>query len=411
MVRIFHQLRDAEWLYRERIVAYGIVLLAVQIVISLFPVFLDIWTTGTLPTMPARDFLVFYAAGKQADAGSAPEVYSLLQSFKTQAAIIGPSLTEGKQFFFLYPPIFILLCTVLAPLSYPAAFWIWDAASLGFLATALRAVTRDHKAVLTLLSFPTVLVTLVIGQNALLTAALFGWGTYLIDRRPILAGCVLGALCYKPHYFLLVPVALLAARKWHTLTALIVTVSGLFALSVLALGWSTWQAFFSFSSFITQHSFDGTWGYFAYASWFASVKLAEGPTWLAILAQGLAIAAAEIVTALVWYQCRNLAACAATLAAATIVAAPVMVSYDLTLAIVAMAWIYWDARRTGYLPWEKACLALTWILAAFGRNLADTIHFPLLPIIGVVLLAFAVRRSRMPDGTMVAPAGVLTPAK
>ena len=48
------------------------------------------------------------------------------------------------------------------------------------------------------------------GQNAFLTAALFGGATLLVDRRPVMAGLLFGALCYKPHFGLLVPVALAA---------------------------------------------------------------------------------------------------------------------------------------------------------------------------------------------------------
>jgi alpha-1,2-mannosyltransferase len=47
------------------------------------------------------------------------------------------------------------------------------------------------------LAFPAVFWTLGLGQNAFLTATLFGGFTLLLDRRPIAAGILLGLLCYK----------------------------------------------------------------------------------------------------------------------------------------------------------------------------------------------------------------------
>ena len=189
--------------------------------------------------------------------------------------------------------------------------------------------------------------------------------------------------------------ALLAGRQWRALSALCLTVAGLVAATIVTFGWATWQAYFGFSDFVVQHSFDGSWGFWAYASWFASVRLAGGPPWLATLMQGIGIAAAEIVTAIIWYRSPNPAIRAATLAAATIVAAPVMVSYDLTLTVVATAWIIRDARRTGFLPWEKAFLVLCWIVA---------------PIIGIGLLVFSALRSGRPEPHYPWPSPAIAPS-
>ena len=50
------------------------------------------------------------------------------------------------------------------------------------------------------------------GQNGFLTAALLGGALHWLDRRPWLAGVLIGCLAYKPQFGVLIPVALLAGR-------------------------------------------------------------------------------------------------------------------------------------------------------------------------------------------------------
>ena len=59
---------------------------------------------------------------------------------------------------------------------------------------------------------PAVFINAVGGQNGTWTAALFGGGLSLLERRPLLAGGLLGLLSYKLQLGLLIPVALLAGR-------------------------------------------------------------------------------------------------------------------------------------------------------------------------------------------------------
>ena len=95
------------------------------------------------------------------------------------------------------------------------------------------------------LAFPAVFWTFALGQNAFLTAALFGGFTLLIERRPALAGMCLGLLCYKPHFGLLAPVGLAAGGLWRGFAAAAATVAGLVLLSVAVFGIDTWQAYWS----------------------------------------------------------------------------------------------------------------------------------------------------------------------
>ena len=55
----------------------------------------------------------------------------------------------------------------------------------------------------------------MIGVRTLMTAGVFAAGVALVERRPWVAGVCLGALCYKPHFGLLIPVALIAGGHWR----------------------------------------------------------------------------------------------------------------------------------------------------------------------------------------------------
>ena len=95
-------------------------------------------------------------------------------------------------------------------MPYLVAFALFQACTLGMFIVMMRRLLREQGAgwLAPLLAFPAVFWTLGLGQNAFLTAALFGGFTLMVDRRPVGAGILLGALCYKPHFGLLVPGAL-----------------------------------------------------------------------------------------------------------------------------------------------------------------------------------------------------------
>src|SRR5271167_2104947 len=227
---------------RNRVLTYCRILLAVETALFLFLVAGTHGLIVPLAEPTSTDFVSFYAAGALADSG-APE---LAYDQAAHDAAEQRATAAGIEYrFFYYPPVFLLLCAALARLPYLAAFLVFEAATLALCLIVMRAILaeRDWSAIIPVLAFPAAFWTLGLGQNAFLTAALFGAGTLWIDRRPILAGFCFGALCYKPHFALLVPVALLAGHHWRALAASLGSAAALGGLSVIAFGWQTWQGF------------------------------------------------------------------------------------------------------------------------------------------------------------------------
>src|SRR5207302_753680 len=212
----FHQASEppfasiAGFLTGPRLARACAALLALETAVFLF---LSAGTHGwTVPHERATttDFASFYAAGKLAGAGTPALAYDQAAHHAMEQAVTAPGIEYQ---FFNYPPVYLLLCAVLAQLPYLAAFMLFIAATFTFYLAVARRILGDRSpaAIVVLLSFPMVFWTMGLGQNAFLTAALFGLATVLLESRPIAAGILFGLLCYKPHFGVLVPIALAAA--------------------------------------------------------------------------------------------------------------------------------------------------------------------------------------------------------
>jgi alpha-1,2-mannosyltransferase len=389
--RLLDSLRTADWLTPERVVAWSIIFLIEELLIVGF---LALWQHGVFVEVhnpPSSDFVSFYAAGKLVLAGTPALAYDQAAHYlaQHQAAAGG----AGYQYFF-YPPVFLLLCAALATLPYFASYALFQVATLVPFILVMRAIVRaeDWRWLPALLAFPAVFWTLGVGQNAFLTAALFGGFTLLIDRRPISAGMLLGLLCYKPHFGLLAPIALLAGRRWRAFGAALVSMAALVGISVLLFGWGTWQAYL--------HAFAGSNRvYESGAIDLAGIETPFGAARLLGLSAGTAYALQLVcalamagLTALIWQRHMSQPLRCASLLAATLLAVPLALMYDKLLLLVAIGWLLREARSHGFLPWEKLVLLLTWPASLVTWVLGTGLHVPLGPAITAAVLILCVRR-------------------
>ncbi len=371
---------------RRRILTFCAVLLAIELGGFLFLVAGTHGWIVPLGEPASTDFVSFYAAGSLTDAGTPELAYDQPAHQAAEERATEPGIQYR---FFYYPPVFLLLCAALARLPYFEAFVVFEAASLGlYLIVARRILEKsDWAALVPLLAFPGVFWTMGLGQNAFLTAALFGAGTLLIDRRPILAGILLGALCYKPHFGLLVPVALIAGRHWRAFGAAVASVAGLSALSLMLFGWGTWHDFLAEAARSHATYKSGRISFGGLVSPFGAVLLLGGSASSAYAVQATATLIAGLLVGHVWRSGHPLPIRAATLTAATLVAVPVALVYDLMLAAVAAAWL--TRSEGGLSSTENMVMAGLIILSLDPRDIAETWHIPVAPLVAVVVLALA----------------------
>jgi hypothetical protein len=383
------------WLDRRRVRAGAAILLALQLAGFLFIVAGTHGWIVPLGKPTTTDFVSFYAAGALANAGTPALAYDHAAHLAAEERVTGVGIEYQ---FFNYPPVFILLCALLAMLPYLVAFIVFEGATLCFYLVVASRVLADRSgtALVALLAFPIVFWNLGLGQNGFLTAGLFGAATLLVDRRPVVAGLLFGALCYKPQFGILVPLALAAAGQWRAFAAAGASAAALVLASLALFGAPTWQAFVAAASASPAMYQSGRILFAGMATTFGAARLVGADPALAYGLQAAASLGAASLVVVVWRRRLSLPTRAATLAAATLVAAPLALLYDLMLAALAAAWLIRDRHSPAAAAWENialAALCLSLVLVGHPSQ-AERWHVPVFPLAAMALFAIAGARAR-----------------
>jgi alpha-1,2-mannosyltransferase len=384
-------LRDAEWLNHGRVrgytltmaITFGVIFAAVVATSS------DMIGPRNIPI--GSDFVSFRAAAALALDGRPEDVYRLPVHRDAERALFAGR--DIPYYAFFYPPPFLLVCLPLALLSYPWALAAWLTVTGYAFWRAVRRLLPSRYAIIPILGFPAVWVNAGFGQNGLLSAALLGSGALLLPRRPILAGLVWGGLAIKPHLGILIPVVLIAARAWRALAAAAISVLTLIGISWAVLGTSTWRAFFATSAVARMAMEEGGIELEKMQSVFAIGRIAGLNVTEAYLFQ--AASAVLAITALTWVTLRQPSAITPGIAlmAATPLASPFLLPYDLAMLGFPIAWLTVEGLAAGFRPWEKITLFVAYLvplLAVF--NGTKFVFVPWTPCVSALLLAFVIRR-------------------
>ncbi len=388
--RLMDNLRRAAWLNRDRVVVWCAILLGLQAALLIV---IASWQHGMFgaAVSTSSDFVSFYAAGKLALGGTPALAYDQSAHYLAEQAARGAGLPY--QFFF-YPPVYLLICAALATLPYYAAFALLQVGTLAPFLWVARQLLRGHgwAWAVPVLAFPAVFWTIGLGQNAFMTAALFGGFALLLDRKPTMAGVLIGLLCYKPHFGVLVPVALIAGGHWRAFIAATTTVAVVIGLSVALFGTDTWWAYLGATLNAKAVFGSGRIDYAGIVSIFGAERLmgfAVGP---AYALQAIASLEMVMLVALIWRRELPPSIRFATLLAATLLAVPIALIYDQMLLLLGAILLVREAQDTGFLPWERLALAGLYVVVLLTWLLGTAWHLPLGPVAPSVLLLLCVRR-------------------
>jgi alpha-1,2-mannosyltransferase len=382
-------LRDAPWLTPARVRAYAVVLVASYV--AVFAWFLSgSGDRDPLGRPVGTDFASFWTVSRAVLDGRVGVVYSPSEFMALQAAVTG----SDAWYAWFYPPVTVLMVAPLAMLRYVPSFLVWSTVSLAAYLAVLHAVFPRRLTVLAGAAFPAVFLALGHGQTSLLvTTALIG-GLVLLEASPIAAGALLGALVVKPQLTLLVPLALVAGRRWRALAAAAASSAALVAASLACFGPSMWRAFVRVTPIAREVLERGGVAHHKFQSTFAAVRLLGGGVGAAYALQVAVTVLAAAAVAVTWRSQVPQRIRSAVLVSAGALATPFVLDYDLVLLGPAIAWLVADAQERGWRGWEKTALAAAAVVPILSRPFALVTGVLLGPLVVAALVAVLTARAR-----------------
>ena len=401
---LWQRLRSGDWLTDERMRGYSLILLAICAAATVGWIALSDGLIDRNGKPIGTDFSNVYAAGTLTWQGRPADAYQPARQHDAETAVFGGR--EVPFYGWHYPPFFFVIAFLVASIPYAWGLSIWLLASLTAYLATTRAILPRPETLLVALAFPAVFVNIGHGQNGFLTAALLGGALHWLDRRPWLAGILIGLLAYKPQFGVLIPIALVAGGRWHTIAAAAATVAALVAISLVTLGSGVWHAFIdsmTFTQTVVLEQGDTGWEkiqsvFSAARMWGASVHTAYAiQTALALM----------LAASLAWLWRSNAAfeLKAAALATASLLATPYVLDYDLVALAVAIAFFARHGLNHGFCSFEISLLAAAWVVPLLSRVIAGVTGIPLGLMVLLALYVFIMRRAVLERAVAVAGGG------
>lgn len=315
--------------------------------------------------LPSGDFAFgdlrcLLTSGKIALEGDLAHLYDPARQAHVQSAMVAPEATLDL---YLSPPFMAWVWAPLAALPFFTAGVVWNSltAAIGALSAWLTARSLDRSAVaiaLVLFAAEPFWQNLVMGQDSaiallLYAGALVAWR----GQRELLAGVLIGVGSFKPQLFWLVPVAMLAARRWRALGGFAATTAALAGVSLMLVGWAgAKQYVWLLRSPLYHVQID------------VHLPMTMGiPTFVKSFlpepyAAVVGVIAALVVTVIVWRGARlNPSRLIGLGALGSMLAAPHGFIYDAIVLLVPLAELHAEDPRRGTLA-TAYVVALTWLI-------------------------------------------------
>jgi hypothetical protein len=336
------------------------------------------------------DFINFWSGPYLAWHQRAAEIYDFVAFHAFEQSVVGEQL---QNYHYSYPPTLLVLMAPLALVPYLPGFVLWLVGGWYAFYRALRLAMPNGRTLLFALATPAVFINSVAGQNGTWTAALFGGGLGLLDRRPLLAGGLFGLLIYKPQFGLLIPLALIAGRRWRALAAAAATGGGLMVIAALCFGPDIYSDYLRQIT-VLRHVIleDGTGVWHRMLSVFVAARRLGADVPTAYLVQAIFAAVAALAVALLWFRDASFGVRNATLVLGTCLATPYLQDYDLVFGALVVAWLAQDAdvQRLPAWPLFLANAALL-LIPLFGAALANLTGLEFGPLFILPAFVIAVR--------------------
>jgi hypothetical protein len=272
-------------------------------------------------------------------------------------------------------------------MPYFAALATWTIglfAVYAFVASRFVGKSNRIAMVLALACAPASLINMVGGQNGFLTATLFLGAVLALDRRPLLAGVMIGLLTLKPQLGLVLPLALVTLGAWRTIAATVVTVLVLVGLSTMAFGLEPWRQYLFATSAYQLELLKVFRGFYTYmmCSVLSAGRTLGVPFPIAALIQTLVSIPVALVAGLAVRWAPAPRQRAMILATAAPLVTPYAFNYDLTMVSVVIAWRLIEGDMS-----HRASLKILYYLAWITPVLLMPLSLRAIAIAPVVLFA------------------------
>jgi hypothetical protein len=381
------------WLNRERLTNYPIIFLILYGLVGAVLVIsavtsqqgADLWGRPL-----GADFSHYWLASSMVLAGDPAGVYNYQKFMAAELAFFKVNFLMP----WLYPPTFLLIISPLALLPYLPSLAVWLGLTLAGYLVILRRIAPHHSTILLSLAFPGTFENFFHGQNGFLSATLLGGGLLLLENYPVAGGALLGLASYKPQLMPLIPIALIAGRRWRALSAMLISALMLSLLSLLVLGPEVWVGFWKNLSLPMQLLSDGRLPVNKMVTMFAAALIAGGGLTLAYICQaGLMVGVAAAVF-WVWRQETSLTWRGSALVLGILLFTPYAFPYDLAILALPLAWLGWEGFTRGCTPGEQVLLLLGWLLP-FMAPVLGMVKVQPAPLILLGLFVLVLRRCKI----------------
>lgn len=334
-----------------------------------------------------QDFLAFWAAGRQALDGNAASAYDTVANKAAQELAVGYAFKGQYPWF--YPPFYFFLLIPLALIPYGIAYAGWAILSTLLYVRVVGGIVGHAIGSALALAFPAVFLNMMSGQNGALTAALLGGSLTLMPRQPVASGICLGLMTYKPHFGVLIPLALAAGRQWRVIVSAVVTALVLGLVSWAVFGSAAWSGFFhSLFAASNDHITEGGVKWYKMQSFYAILRMHGVSESAGLIVHAALFGALGIGVFALWRSNAPFNLKAAGLAVSVPVATPYLMIYDGIVVAVPMAFLIAEGRRTNFLRGEWPVMAL----AAVMVGILPFLHVPAVHPAAAMVAALIARR-------------------
>jgi hypothetical protein len=352
------------------------------------------------------EFRIFWVASFMALNGEMHDIYNPAKFTEVEKHLT--DYTKGHVW--LYPPTFLLMVLPLSLMPYLASLAVWLAITLLCYTLVLRRICPQPYMIVWILFFPGIAVNFFVGHNGFISGALLGGGLLFLDSSPVLAGILLALSFYKPQLGILIPLALLAGRRWKVLAITAIAAICLALASILIFGYQAWLGFLH--NIPVAEKLTGTPGFWAkMPTIYTTARLAGTGTLLAWTLQGLVMGA--VIAGVYWvWSVRATPACRASiLILGILLFTRYAFIYDYAILAIPLAWLWQEGQTTGWLPLEKPLLLYGWFTPALSSLMFKLAHWPLgwlmlLPTIALFILVLRrhyVELAKIRQATAIAP--------